>query len=107
MLYFFIAKQYLFSKFGAFTYGDNYETFIYLIWVGVPYVASYLHFVLKAKKHQLPIKKSNLKNQENDSKVFWYTFFTPMVLLIVVVKIFHFSTAFPDKNLFLLLAGIK
>lgn len=107
VLYFFVATQYLVSRLGVFTYGDNEETFIYLIWVGIPYVACYLHFVLKAGKHQLAIKKSNLKGQENDSKVFWYTFFTPMVLFIVVTKIFHFSTTYPEKNIFLLLAGIK
>lgn len=107
VLYFFIATQYLFSRFGTFAYEGNDETFIYLIWVGIPYVASYLHFVLKAGTHQLSIKKSNLKNQENDSKVFWYTFFTPMVLFIVVQKIFQFSTAYPDRNVFLLLMGIK
>lgn len=105
--YFFIATQYLVSRFGVFAYGDNDETFIYLIWVGIPYVACYLHFVLKAGTHQLSIKKSNLKNQENDSKVFWYTFITPMVLFIVVQKIFQFSTNYPDKNIFLLLIGIK
>ncbi|TWJ32545.1 hypothetical protein [Geobacter argillaceus] len=107
VIYFFISTQYLLSKFGAFSYGDNEETFTYLIWVGIPYVACYLHFVLKAGKHQLAIKKSNLQNQENNSKVFWYTFFTPMVLFIVVQKIFHFSTNYPDKNVFLLLSGMK
>lgn len=105
--YFFIATQYLVSRFGPFAYGDNDETFIYLIWVGIPYVACYLHFVLKAGKHQLAIKKSNLKNQENDSKVFWYTFSTPMVLFVVVQKIFQFSTNYLDKNMFLLLSGMK
>lgn len=48
VLYFFIATQYLVSRFGAFAYGDNDETFIYLIWVGIPYVACYLHFVIGA-----------------------------------------------------------
>lgn len=103
VVYFFIATQYLISRFGAFDYGDNDETFIYLIWIGIPYVACYLHFVLKAGKHQLAIKKSNLQNHDNDSKVFWYTFFTPMLLFIVVNKIFHFSTTYPSKNIFLLL----
>lgn len=107
VIYFFLATQYLVSRVGVFAYGDNNETFIYLICVGIPYVACYLHFVLKAGKHQLAIKKSNLKNQENDSKTFWYTFFTPMVLFIVVQKVFHYSIAYPDKNVFLLLTGIK
>ncbi len=30
VVYFFIATQYLISRFGAFSYGDNDETFIYL-----------------------------------------------------------------------------
>lgn len=107
VLYFFIATQYLVSKFGAFAYGDNYETFIYLIWVGIPYVASYFHFVIRAGNYQAALKKSNLKNQENDSKAFWYTFYTPMILFMVVQKIFQFSMHYPSKNIFLLLMGIK
>jgi hypothetical protein len=107
VLYFFIATQYLVSRFGAFAYGDNDETFIYLIWVGIPYVASYLHFVIRAGNYQAALKKSNLKNQENDSKVFGYTFLTPMVLFVVLQKIFHFSTYYPDRNVFLLLMSIK
>ncbi|MDD2270988.1 MAG: hypothetical protein PHP95_17075 [Desulfuromonadaceae bacterium] len=107
VLYFFIATQYLVSRFGAFAYGDNDETFIYLIWVGIPYVASYLHFVLRAGNYQAALKKSNFKNKENDSKVFWYTFYTPMILFIVVQKIFQFSTKYPDKNIILSLMGIK
>ena len=107
VLYFFIATQYLVSRFGAFAYGDNDETFIYLIWVGIPYVACFLHFVIRAGNYQAALKKSNLKNQENDSKVFGYTFLTPMVLLIVVQKIFQLSVRYPDNNIFLSLVGIK
>lgn len=107
VIYFFIATQYMISRFGVFPYGDNDETFLYLIWVGIPYIGCYLHFVLKAGKHQLAIKKSNLQNQDKDSKVFWCTFLTPMVLFIVVIKIFQFSTNYPGRNLFLLWTGIK
>lgn len=107
VLYFFIATQYLVSRFGAFAYGDNEETFIYLIWVGIPYVACYLHFVMRAGNYQAALKKSNLKSQENDSKVFGYTFLTPMILFFVVQKIFQFSTKYPDSNIFLSLMGIK
>ncbi|MBC7963965.1 MAG: hypothetical protein H7Y05_13605 [Steroidobacteraceae bacterium] len=107
VLYLFIATQYIVSRLGTFEYGDNDETFLYLIWVGIPYIASYFHFVLKAGNNQAAIRKSNLTNQENDSKVFWYTFLTPMVLLVVLQKIFQFSIHYPNINIFLLLNNIK
>lgn len=106
-VYFFIATQYLVFRFGSFAYGDNDETCIYLFWVGIPYMGCYMHFCYRIGMHRLSLIKSNLKNQENDTKVFLYTFSIPMVLLIVVQKIFHFSAVYPDRNIFLLLMGLK
>ena len=95
LLYFFFVINALVSKLGKIEYGDNEPYFIFLVFVGIPYIACFIHFILRIYFQEMIIKKSNFEKEKANALIFATTFSVPLIMLLYVQKVLHFANIHP------------
>lgn len=95
MLYFLVAINILVSRYGKIEYGDNEPYFIFLVFVGIPFVACFIHFILKIYFHEMIITKSNLEKEKGNALIAATTFTVPLIMLLYVQKLLHLANQYP------------
>ncbi|GAM11783.1 hypothetical protein OR1_04101 [Geobacter sp. OR-1] len=95
LLYFYFVINALVSNLGKIEYGDNRPYFIFLVFVGVPYVVCFIHFVLRIYFQEMIIKKSNFEKEKASALIFVITFSVPLIMLLYVQKVLHFANHHP------------
>lgn len=97
IFYCYLIVQLLTYRYGTISHGDNKPYLMSLVFVGLPYVALFIHLAIKLNHHRVSVDKSNIDRANFEKFSFSLTLVSAFLALYSTLKIVDFSN---NKALF-------